>query len=112
MAKSNRTTSKARRANVARVTPLPRSIAADILRRSENGARDHQYKFGHVAELLGLLGDQIGAPHAKRSTVEWQELGQCVNYVAEQILCHAAGLGRALDGVELVRGRLAGGGAQ
>ena len=108
MAKGNRTTSKACPASGAKVTLSP-ALAADILRRTEQRARDQQHNLGHLAALLAMLGDEIGTPHAKRPTLEWQELGLRVEYLAAQISQHTYDLARALDGVEMVAGRLAGG---
>jgi len=103
-----RFTSKACPASGAKVTLSP-ALAADILRRTEQRARDQQHNLGHLAALLAMLGDEIGTPHAKRPTLEWQELGLRVEYLAAQISQHTYDLARALDGVEMVAGRLAGG---
>jgi hypothetical protein len=112
MAKGNRTTSTSRRATAAKATPAASvSKATDTIRRDAERATDQQYNLGHLAALLAMVGDEIGTPFADRPTLEWQELGCRVEYLAAQLKRHTADLATALAGVEgAVTGLRVGGG--
>jgi hypothetical protein len=97
MAKDNRTTSKARRANVATHTLAQ---LAEKVEGARSAAQDEQFNITHAAELLEALGEHIGQPHVRRSTLEWQDLGLRVEYVARVIRGHASGLAAPLETIE------------
>jgi hypothetical protein len=106
MAKRNRTASTPRRATAAKATILPADLAADILGRTEEACRREQYNLHHAASLLLMLGQQIGEPSANWRGDSLCELGLRAEYIAAQILEHTRELGRKLDAVNMVAGRL------
>jgi len=65
MAKGN-TTPKPRRATAAKATPNPK----EIICRLEDKAAAEAYGIGHLAELMELMGDTVGRPGNRLSSVE------------------------------------------
>ena len=97
MAKSNRTTSKARRAKAAFATFAK---LGETIEGARSDAKDQQFNIGHAADILATLGEEIGMPLAGRSDMEWQGLGCRVEYIARVIRGHVTGLAAALETIE------------
>jgi hypothetical protein len=92
MAKGNRTTSTPRRATAAKAAPNPK----EIICRLEDKAAEEAYGIGHLAELMELMGGRVGLPSNRLSSVEQQELGLRIEYLAGLIKRHAEVIGNAL----------------
>jgi hypothetical protein len=92
MAKNNRTTSTPRRATAAKPAPNPK----DIICRLEDQAAEEAYGIGHIAALVELMGDRVGTPANRLSSVEQSEHGMRIAYLAGLIKRHAEVIGTAL----------------
>jgi hypothetical protein len=92
MANRNRTTSTPRRATAVKATPSPK----EIICRLEDKAAAEAYGIGHVAELMELMGDTVGRPGNRLSSVEQCELGLRIEYMAGLIKRHAEAINTAL----------------
>jgi hypothetical protein len=93
MANRNRTTSTPRRATAAKAPPNPK----EIIYRLEDQASEEAYGIGHLAELMELMGDTVGTPSNRLSSMEQQELGLRIEYLARLIKRHAAAINTALE---------------
>jgi hypothetical protein len=89
-------------------TPLevPSKVTPDMLTLGMDGANQEKHNFGHAIALLALLGDEISAPESGRTDIEWQELGNRVEYVVGQLERHVLDLGKSLDTIDEARARL------
>jgi hypothetical protein len=92
MAKDNRTTPTARRATAAKASASPK----EIICRLEDEASAEAYGIGHLAELMELMGDCVGTPGNRLSSVEQCELGLRIEYLASLIKRHAEAINTAL----------------
>lgn len=63
-------------------------------------AMEQRFRLGHLANLLKSLGDEIGTLPAERVSLDCQDLGLRVEYVADLLAEHADTLGEALDTME------------
>jgi hypothetical protein len=92
MAKAKLTTSTPRRATAAKAAPNPK----EIICRLEDKAAAEAYGIGHLAELMELMGDCVGTPSHRLSSVEQCELGLRIEYMAGLIKRHAEAINTAL----------------
>jgi hypothetical protein len=92
MAKANRTTSTPRRATAAKATPNPK----EVICRLEDQASEEAYGIGHLAELMELMGDCVGTPGGRFTSLELQELGLRIEYLARTLKRHAEAISTAL----------------
>ena len=93
MANGNRTTSTPRRATAAKASASPK----EIICRLEDKASAEAYGIGHLAELMELMGDCVGTPSNRLSSMEQQELGLRIEYLARLIKRHAGAINTALE---------------
>jgi len=63
-------------------------------------ASRQRFNLGHLAKLLLSLGGEIGKPHADRDSLEWQDLGLRVEYLANQLQDHVEALDEAIDVID------------
>jgi hypothetical protein len=95
MAKANRTTSTPRRATAAKAASNPK----EIICRLEDKAAEDAYGIGHLAELMELMGDTVGRPGNRLSSMEQQELGLRIEYLAGLVKRHAEVISTALGDI-------------
>jgi hypothetical protein len=95
MAKQKHTTSTPRRATAAKATSSPK----EIICRLEDKASEEAYGIGHLAELMELMGDHVGTPSNRLSSVEQQELGLRIEYLAGLVKRHAEAINTALGDI-------------
>jgi len=75
----------------------------EALQSAERAARDQQFNIGHAAALLVLLAQ---AGPSTEADAEMARRWLHVEYLAEAIAGHVAGLTVALDGVEAALSRI------
>jgi hypothetical protein len=92
MAKAKLTTSTPRRATAAKAEPSPK----DIICRLEDQASEEAYGIGHLAELMELMGDRVSTAGAGLTSLERQELGLRIEYMARTFKRHAEAINTAL----------------
>jgi hypothetical protein len=95
MAKQKHTTSTARRATAAKAAPSPK----EIICRLEDKASAEAYGLGHLAELMELMGDCVGTPGARWTSIEQQEIGLRIEYLGALIKRHAEAINSALGDI-------------
>ena len=84
------------------------SITDDVakIKAASDDASDDRFDIGHAAALLLMLGNHISNPGADRSDLEWQGLGNHVEYLGQQIQRHCESSGSALEDIEAAARRL------
>lgn len=82
------------------LTLVPPTEEASDLADAIEAASEQRYNLGHLGRLLLSLGEHIGRPCADRTSLEWQDLGLRVEYVAKTMLGHVKALDEALNVIE------------